>query len=170
MVEFDDMITVLLKHEGGFTDDPKDPGNWTGGSEGKGELKGTNFGISCKAYPDEDIKGLTIERVKELYKKDYWDRYRVGQLPDRIRHIFFDMCVNMGGSRAIRVLQEACNSKNSNKIDVDGGIGRATVAASSNVEDFRVRAFRVLYYAEVIAKKPTLAKYWVGWFRRSCEV
>ena len=156
--EFDEIIEQVLKHEGGLIDDPDDPGGLT------------NLGISQRAYPDEDIRGLTVERAKELYERDYWRKYKVGDLPDRIRHCYLDMCINMGGGRAIKILQEACNSKNSEKIDIDGGIGPATIKASSNVEEFRLRAYRVMYYAELVMKKPTMEKYWVGWFRRSCEV
>ena len=155
---FDEIIDVVLEHEGGYVNDPTD----TGGE--------TKYGISKRAYPDEDIKELTIERAKELYKKDYWDRFKVESFPDRIRHIFVDMCINMGGGRATKILQEACNSKNSYKIDVDGGIGKDTIKAAANVEDFRLRAFRVMFYAELVMKKPEQMKFWVGWFRRSCEV
>ena len=156
--KFDEIIDVVLKHEGGLVDDKDDPGGLT------------NLGISQRAYPDEDIRGLTVERAKELYKRDYWDRYRTGDLPDRLRHIFVDMCINMGGGRAIKILQEACNSKNATKIDVDGGIGPATIKAATNVEPFRLRAYRVMFYAELVMKKPEQMKFWVGWFRRSCEV
>ena len=158
LVEFDDIIEKVLEHEGGIVDDPTDAGGLT------------NMGISQRAYPDEDIRGLTVERAKELYKRDYWDRYRTGSLPDRLRHIFVDMCINMGGGRAIKILQEACNSKNATKIDVDGGIGPATIKAASNVEPFRLRAYRVMFYAELEMKKPEQERFWVGWFKRSCEV
>ena len=158
LVEFDDIIEKVLEHEGGLVDDPKDAGGLT------------NMGISQRAYPDEDIRGLTVERAKELYKRDYWDRYRTGDLPDRLRHIYVDMCINMGGGRAIKILQEACNSKNATKIDVDGGIGPATIKAATNVEPFRLRAYRVMFYAELVMKKPEQERFWVGWFRRSCEV
>ena len=158
LVEFDDIIEKVLEHEGGYVDDPTDAG---------GETK---YGISKRAYPNEDIKELTIERAKELYKRDYWDRYRTADLPDRLRHIYVDMCINMGGGRAIKILQEACNSKNASKIDVDGGIGPATIKAASNVEPFRLRAYRVMFYAELVMKKPEQERFWVGWFRRSCEV
>jgi lysozyme family protein len=158
LVEFDDIIEKVLEHEGGIVDDPKDTGGLT------------NMGISQRAYPDEDIRGLTVERAKELYKRDYWDRYRTGNLPDRLRHIFVDMCINMGGGRAVKILQEACNSKNAEKIDVDGGIGPATIKAATNVEPFRLRAYRVMFYAELVMKKPEQERFWVGWFRRSCEV
>jgi lysozyme family protein len=80
------------------------------------------------------------------------------------------MAVNMGGGRAIKILQEACNSKNAKKIDVDGGIGPATIRAASNVEPFRLRAYRVMFYAELVMKKPSQERFWVGWFKRSCEV
>ena len=155
---FDEIIEQVLEHEDGFVDDPTDRGGQT------------KYGISKRAYPDEDIKALTVESAKELYKRDYWDRFKCGQLPDRIRHIYFDMCVNMGGGRATKILQEACNSKNSYKIDVDGGIGKNTIKASANLEDFRLRAYRVMFYAELVMKKPEQMKFWVGWFRRSCEV
>ena len=158
LVEFDDIIEKVLEHEGGIVDDPTDAGGLT------------NMGISQRAYPDEDIRGLTVERAKELYKRDYWDRYRTGSLPDRLRHIFVDMCINMGGGRDIKILQEACNSKNATKIDVDGGIGPATIKAATNVEPFRLRAYRVMFYAELVMKKPEQERFWVGWFRRSCEV
>ena len=156
--KFDEIIEVVLEHEGGLVDDPDDPGGLT------------NLGISARAYPNENIRGLTVDRAKELYERDYWRKYKVGSLPDRIRHSYFDMCINMGGRRAIKVLQEACNSKNSKKIDIDGGIGPVTIKAASNVEPFRLRAYRVMYYAELCMKKPKMEKYWVGWFRRSCEV
>ena len=155
---FDEIIEQVLEHEGGYVDDPTDSG---------GETK---YGISKRAYPNEDIKALTVERAKELYKRDYWDRFKVDNLPDRILHIYFDMCVNMGGGRATKILQEACNSKNSYKIDVDGGIGKNTIKASANLEDFRLRAYRVMFYAELVMKKPEQERFWVGWFRRSCEV
>ena len=156
--KFDDIIEKVLEHEGGLVDDSKDAGGLT------------NMGISQRAYPDEDIRGLTVERAKELYKRDYWDRYRTGDLPDRLRRIYVDMCINMGGGRAIKILQEACNSKNATKIDVDGGIGPATIKAASNVEPFRLRAYRVMFYAELVMKKPEQERFWVGWFKRSCEV
>jgi len=158
LTEFDEIIEKVLEHEGGYVNDATDRG---------GETK---YGISKRAYPDEDIKELTVERAKELYKKDYWDKYRIDDFPKRVRHILFDMCVNMGGRRAVRILQEACNSKNSYKIDVDGYIGKDTINASTHVEDFRLRAYRVMFYAELVMKKPEQERFWVGWFRRSCEV
>lgn len=156
--EFDEIIGVVLKHEGGYVNDPKDPG---------GETK---YGISKRAYPDVDIKGLTEVEAKKIYKKDYWDRAKVDTVSKDLKHIYFDMAVNMGRGRAVKILQEAANGKNKNKIDVDGGLGPATRRALEGVELERVRAYRVKYYANLVERKSDLEKFYFGWFRRSMEV
>ena len=70
LTKFDDIIEITLHHEGGYVHDPTDLG---------GE---TNFGIAKRFYPDVDIKNLTKEGAKEIYKKDYWDKNKVDDLPD----------------------------------------------------------------------------------------
>ena len=155
---FEKAIKEVLKHEGGYVHDPHDRG---------GE---TNFGISKRSHPEVDIKNLTMDGAKEIYKKDYWIKPKVESLPERIRYIYFDMCVNMGMRRAVKTLQNAANNKNSNKIDVDGMFGPATIKAMSNIEADRVRSYRILYYGDLINKKPNLEKYWYGWYRRASEV
>jgi hypothetical protein len=62
----------VAKWEGGFTDNPIDHGNWTGGRQGLGELRGTNFGISAASYPTLDIRNLTIQQADDIYFRDYW--------------------------------------------------------------------------------------------------
>lgn len=109
MKTFDDAVKIILKHEGGYVDHPSDPG---------GE---TNYGISKRAYPDEDIANLTVERASELYKRDYWDRIKGDDLPYAIALCVFDTAVNSGVSRASRWLQETCNAT------PDGVIGPNTV-------------------------------------------
>ena len=158
LTKFDQIIEKVLKHEGGWVHDANDPG---------GE---TNFGISKRAYPNVDIKNLTKDGAKKIYKKDYWIKTKVESLPERLRYIYFDMCVNMGMRRAVKTLQNAANNKNSNKIDVDGMFGPATIKAMSNIEADRVRSYRIMYYADLIQKKPHLEKYWYGWYRRASEV
>ena len=80
------------------------------------------------------------------------------------------MCVNMGSKRAVKVLQEAANGRNKNKIDVDGGIGPKTINAIQNLSLDRVRAYRVLRFANIVIDKPKQEKFWMGWFRRALEV
>ena len=80
------------------------------------------------------------------------------------------MCVNFGRKGAVKVLQQAANSKTRNKIDVDGGIGPATLKAIQNLSVDRVRAYRVLRFANIVNKKPEQERFWVGWYRRATEV
>ena len=159
MSKFDDIIEVVLEHEGGYVNDPKDPG---------GE---TNFGIAKRSHPDVDIKNLTREGAKEIYKEVYWDKNKVESLPEELWHIYFDMCVNQGKSRAVKIIQRAVNGKGGS-LTVDGGMGPMTIAAigKSRVELDRVRAYRVKYYADLVTKKPDLERFYFGWFKRALEV
>ena len=94
---------------------------------------------------------------------------RVPQLPDNLKHIYFDMCVNQGRGRAVKILQRAANAKGAN-LKVDGGLGPKTIGALKNVELDRVRAYRIKYYADLVTRKPDLEKFYFGWFRRGLEV
>ena len=158
LTTFNKIIEVVLKHEGGYVNDPNDLG---------GE---TNFGITKRFYPDVDIKNLTKEQAKQIYHTDYWRRAKCDEVPPKLRHIYFDMVVNFGKSGAVKVLQKAANAKNKNKIDVDGGIGPATLKAIQNLELERVRAYRVLRFANLVIKKPEQERFWFGWYRRATEV
>jgi lysozyme family protein len=63
MATHDDFLRafeLLVGHEGGFTDDPRDTGSWTGGNAGAGQLKGRKYGISAASYPNLDIKNLQL--------------------------------------------------------------------------------------------------------------
>jgi len=155
---FDEIIETVLEHEGGYVNDPDDAG---------GETK---YGIAKRWYPDVDIKNLTKEHAKKIYHKDYWLKGKCDKVPSQLRHIYFDMCVNFGRGGAVKVLQEAANSKNKNKIEVDGGIGPNTLKAIQNVSLDRVRAYRVLRFANIVIQKPKQEKFWLGWFRRAIEV
>ena len=158
-MEFKDAVKIILKHEGGYVNDPVDPG---------GE---TNMGISKRAYPYLNIKELTKKDAKDIYFKDYWLKAKCSKLPEELRMIYFDMVVNMGKSRAVKILQKAITAKGV-KTAVDGGIGPQTIsnALKSGLEPDRLRSYRVKYYADLIGRKPKLEKYWFGWYRRALQV
>ena len=63
-MNFDKAFDRLIGHEGGFTNDSRDAGNWTGGKVGVGKLVGTKFGLSAATYPTLDIKNITIVEAK----------------------------------------------------------------------------------------------------------
>ena len=80
------------------------------------------------------------------------------------------MVVNFGRSGAVKVLQRAANARNKNNIDVDGGLGPTTLKEIQNLGLERVRAYRVLRFANLVIKKPEQERFWFGWYRRATEV
>ena len=125
MSAFDYALNFVLREEGGYTNNPADPG---------GETK---FGISKRAYPDLDIASLTREQAAEIYRRDYWDRIKGDELSYPVALITFDSAVNCGVSRAVRWLQQAAG------VDQDGIIGPATIRATEGLE-WREIATRIL--------------------------
>ena len=100
---FEHVIGKVIEHEGGYVNDPHDAG---------GE---TNFGISKRWFPDLDIKNLTKEDAINIYYNNYWIPAKVDRLPNDLRSTYFDMCVNMGQSQAVKILQQAINSNYCNR-------------------------------------------------------
>ena len=92
MNEFDKALKFVLKWEGGYSNDPNDPG---------GETK---YGISKRSYPHEDIKNMTLERAKKIYYENYWLKVGCDKLPFPLNIVVFDTAVNMGRSRAGKFL------------------------------------------------------------------
>jgi lysozyme family protein len=159
LITFDEIIELTLEHEGGYVHDPKDLG---------GE---TNFGIAKRFYPDVDIKNLTKEGAKDIYRKDYWDKNKVDDLPDNLKHIFFDMCVNQGRGTAVKILQRACNAKGAD-LAIDGGFGPGTKGAVETYKPSveRVRCYRLKHYYDLVNKKPEQERFLFGWYRRALSV
>ena len=87
---FEKAVGYTLQFEGGFSQNPNDPGNWTGGEVGKGELVGTNYGISAASFPNLNIKSLTLDQAKALYKQEYWDVIKGDSLPFPLSMFLFD--------------------------------------------------------------------------------
>ena len=159
LTTFDEIIEVVLHHEGGYVHDPNDLG---------GE---TNFGIAKRFYPDEDIKNLTKDRAKDIYRRDYWDRNKIEELDEELRHIFFDMCVNQGRGTAVKILQRACNAKGAD-LAIDGGFGPGTQNAIETYKPSleRVRCYRLKHYYDLVNKKPEQERFLFGWYKRAVSI
>ena len=159
---FPQAIAKVLVLEGGYVDDPDDPG---------GE---TNFGISRRAYPELSIAALDRDMAISIYRRDYWDKPGLGQLPDRIGAKMLDMGVNMGQRTAAKLLQRSCNRFGTGAaLAIDGIIGPATVTACSAISDVAlVQALRneaANHYREIASEHPTLRKFLNGWLRRAAS-
>lgn len=152
-----DVFDIVIGEEGGFTNNPEDPGNWTGGRMNVGELKGTKFGISAAAFPHTDIEGLTIAEAEALAKIHYWDPYMCDRLPPVVAYLVFDTAYN--GGQPIRWLQRAA------RVMEDGVLGPKTMAAltsmSPAVISARFMAYRLDYWRSLDGWK-SFSSGWAG--------
>lgn len=159
-MNFDRAFELVIGHEGGYTDNRSDPGNWTGGKVGVGTLKGTKFGIAANSYPKLDIKNLTINEAKAIYKRDYWDRIQADKLPSGLRFHVFDMAINSGISRGVKILQKTVGTTE------DGVIGPKTIAASNAMNVYHAvsvyNANRISFYTSL----GTFSTFGKGWMNR----
>jgi lysozyme family protein len=160
MTSFDVAMARLLPHEGGYSSDAGDPGNWTGGVVNSGRLLGTKFGIAANTYPDLDIKNLTWEEAKAIYRRDFWDKIGGDRLKGAAAYAVLDAAINSGIRQAVKWLQRAVGAVQ------DGVIGPATRAKIDATDPMdialRVTGFRLQFMTELA----TWPRYGKGWARR----
>lgn len=153
MERFDKFMEVIFRHEGGYVNDPDDSG---------GE---TRYGITKTRYPELDIKNLTKEKAKEIYYSDYFLALNLHYIKNDLLALhIFDMAVNAGAKRAVKLLQELI------KVETDGVIGPITGMATHNAELTTdvVNAYiakRIEYYYKV-SKRGNNIKFLNGWVNR----
>ena len=157
---FPKALAAVLVHEGGYVNNPKDPGGMTN----LGCTK-TVWEEHCGHPVDEKaMRALTPADVGPLYRQKYWDKVKGDDLPSGVDYVVFDAAINSGPGRAAKWLQ-ACVG-----VEVDGGIGPKTLAA--------VRAFSPKHLIEDYSKRrlsflmdlPTWDTFGRGWSRRVGEV
>lgn len=158
--KFRKAIEVILEHEGGYVNDPNDPG---------GE---TNYGISKRSYPDVDIKNLTREAAMKIYYKDWWKPGRYKEIENTSVAIkMFDLAVNMGQRPAVRLLQRALHAAGKRHVTIDGLIGPQTIGATNEASGLMVlaalRAEAAHYYRRLIERNARLEKFKAGWMNRA---
>lgn len=143
-------MPFIFEWEGGYDNDPDDPG---------GE---TNFGIDKRSHPSEDIKHLTIERAQEIYFSDYWQKCKADEMPPHVGEVLMNIAVNAGLGRASKWLQELVGTT------VDGVIGPKTVAAAqAHSEGLAVKLLDRLEAHYRSIAHGSLSKYLRGWLNRN---
>ena len=157
-------LQAVLKHEGGFQKDARDPGNANGGMTNLGCTKAV-WEEHCGHPVNEKImRALTPQDVAPLYKRKYWDKVQGDELPSGVDYCVFDAAINSGPGRAAKWLQSCVG------VEPDGGIGPKTLAAvraadpKQLVQDY---AKRRLSFMMDLQTWPTFGK---GWTRRVNEV
>lgn len=177
MANFESAIKKTLKHEGGY-------------NEVKGDAGGaTNFGISLRflksIFKDNntadidhdgdvdanDIKNLTENQAKKIYYDHFWLANKCIYIEsDDVAAKYFDMCVNMGGKQATKLLQQACNHLG-HELVVDGVIGQGTLSAVNKIDErvllTLLRFECIIFYRKLVLGNAELAKFIKGWHARA---
>ena len=116
---FELSLQLVLKSEGGYVNNPKDPG----GETMMGVTKNAWSTWLKKPIADGEMAKLTVEDIKPFYKALYWDKSYCNELPSGIDYMAFDASVNMGVGQSIRILQRSLGCVS------DGVIGHNTMDA-----------------------------------------
>jgi lysozyme family protein len=157
---YETCIALVLKHEGGYVNNPKDPGG------------ATNLGVTKKVWEEwvgkpvslDEMKALTVKDVTPLYKAQYWDRVRGDDLPAGVDYAVMDVAVNSGVVRAAKFLQAALG------LTADGIIGPATLAAAEAANPRQLVTDVCDKRLAFMPARPIWSTFGNGWSRRVKEV
>ncbi|WP_182650579.1 glycoside hydrolase family 108 protein [Flavobacterium sp. SOK18b] len=138
MANFNLFIPILQKIEGGYQQLSKDGGNYNS----LGQNVGTNYGISARFYEDiigrpptvADMKAITKEKAKVLFKKYFWDDVHADRMNNQsIANLITDHAINSGESPIGKMVQEILRNDFRKNLKIDGDIGPQTVSAINSV-------------------------------------
>jgi len=158
---FPEALRLVLVHEGGFSNHPKDPG----GATNKGVTQAVYDAYRARGgQPKRSVRSITAAEVEAIYRREYWDKVKADQLPAGVDYCVFDFAVNSGVSRAARYLQRAVG------VAQDGKIGPVTLAAVARVSPpsliDRICNERMAFLRGL----KTFATFGKGWTRRVTDV
>ena len=157
---FKQALEYLVKSEGGYVDNPKDPGGRT------------NLGVTQKVWEswvgresnEKEMRSLTKANVEPLYKRKYWDACKCDSLPSGIDYLVFDASVLSGVGFSTKTLQSCVG------VSVDGQIGNQTIEAIKKIAPSdlieRFSEAKINFYKSLVTF-PTFGK---GWLNRVEEV
>ena len=157
---FSQCFALVLKHEGGYVDNPADPG----GATNLGCTKAVWEQYIGRSVTKDDIKALTPNDVMPLYKAKYWDTIKGDDLPEGVDYAVFDFAINSGPSRAAKALQSVLS------VTVDGQIGSATLRALETANPREVATAVCEARLAFLQSLPTYGTFGKGWSRRVAEV
>ena len=174
---FETALAFTLAQEGGYADNPRDPGGRTnhgisdrrdGALDGQADLDGDGRG-------DVPIRQLTAAQAGQVYRRDYWDALDLDSLPPSIATAVFDAAVNCGPRRAVIQLQAAINSLGAEPaLAPDGALGPRTRAAARRLEALSLTEAlaanalleRLEHYSGLCERDPERRPFLRGWLRR----
>ena len=150
-MNFDTAFDRLMAHEGGYVNDPKDPG---------GETK---WGVSKRSYPDLDIKNLTKDDAKAIFRKDFWDRINGDKVPDGVAWQLADFAYHSGPETAVRYYQRALG------VADDGQWGPVSQAAADAMSESDQIQLVLAERLDFLTRLKNWAHASRGWARRIAQ-
>ena len=172
MAIFSKSLNAVLKHEGGFVDDPDD----RGGATNRGITQKTLSDWRGKEVTAADVQALTETEAGGIYKARYWDKMSLDLIVSQgMAEAVMDFGVNAGPKTAVRALQAAVNwvEKEGAKLAEDGIIGPITIrAVNTTTERMLILKFfevRARYYLNISRSRPVNRKFLYAWMRRSLD-
>ena len=182
MISVNAIAQEIVSREGGFVNDPDDPGGATNFGVTIHTMRALGLDLDRDGDVDvADVRRLGREEAVEIFKKHYFQRPRIGELPDVLQASVFDMYVN-AGANAIRILQRLLG-RFGTPVKVDGVLGprsllaaeQATVAAPGHIADAYGIERRNYYYA--LAERRAASRKYArrrdgskgGWIKRAEE-
>ena len=156
---FDHSLDLVLKSEGGFVNNPKDPGGMT------------NLGVTASTWAnfkgrntnEKEMRSLTRDDVAPLYEKKYWDTCKCDDLPSGVDYLVFDFAVNSGPGRSVKILQRALG------LPEDGAVGPVTIQTIDVMDKTELIARFSDAKKQFYESLPTFATFGNGWLKRVDE-
>lgn len=182
MKTVDELVSDVLRREGGYVNDPDDPGGATKYGITIGTMRRFKVDVTGDGVVDiRDVKALTPDRAAAIYKAEYFEGPRIAELPETIQASVFDMYVNAGGN-AVKILQRLLNEMGF-AVSVDGALGPQSIGAAHEAQKRAPMHFsdaygiaRRNYYYALADRRPASRKYARtraggkgGWIRRAEE-
>jgi len=140
MANFLSFIPLIQAAEGGYQKYPNDSGNYNS----RGELVGTNYGVSAKLYEkylgypptEQDMRNITKQEALNIFKQYYWDKLLADQINSQaVAETFVDMAINAGDRRAVKIMQRVLNDYFNKNLQIDGIMGPKTLGAINSVDE-----------------------------------
>jgi lysozyme family protein len=154
---FGKCLEIILKHEGGYVNHPKDPGGIT------------NLGITKRVYESwverevskQEMKDLTPEIVTPIYKKKYWDRCHCDTLSAGLDLSVFDWAVNSGSGKPAKAVQKFVGATQ------DGVIGKKTLSLIANYNAKDIVDYLYDVRQKYYESRTTFEYFGNGWTKRN---
>ena len=165
MTSVDEIAKAIIAREGGYVNDKDDPGGATKYGVTIGTLKRLGIDVTGDgAVNVADVKALSRDQAKDIFLKEYYERPRIGELPEALRASVFDMSVN-AGKASVEILQRLLTEMGFT-VEADGVIGPKTLTAAAQAMEaasgFLVDAYGIArrnWYYGLADRRPTLRKY-----------